>query len=294
MPPDAPLLFWDFANVMSERGVSTAVGIPSDPTLVSGFVSQTGGGPAEVFGDGVGTVFLTRHLGTNDVFLWLTVTRPTFARALTLRHFHNHNPGFPTHPGYRVQLQLDAGDGYEKVGPPLELSGANYGGTDSFVIDRVLEPGSYKFRWHPQGLKDRARNTASEFFAFQNLVLHGHAHVGAAEPVPAPPATVSALPEPACQVPAAPASAPRASADPPGYVTVALAGVTVERLKVMESRFPGRCVRSGAEFDSGAVIGFKHRDALTPEQKAAIFGANKVGHLVVLLSAEEAAASGGA
>src|SRR5262249_38089117 len=56
-----PLLFWDFENVMSERGISISVGISAAPQLISGFVSQTGGGPAEVFGE-AGTVFLTRHL----------------------------------------------------------------------------------------------------------------------------------------------------------------------------------------------------------------------------------------
>jgi hypothetical protein len=33
--------------------------------------------------------------------------------------------------------------------------------------------------------------------------------------------------------------------------------------------------RSGEQFETGATIGFKHRDALTDDQKTAIFGAKK-------------------
>ncbi len=269
---DAALLFWDFENVMSDRGVSVAVGVPTDPALVSGFVSQTGGGPAEVFGNGVGTVFLTRNLGTNDVFLWFTLTRPAHLAGLTFRHWHNHNPGYPTCPNYRVQLQLDSGDGYENVGEPLELCNDNSGGTDTMLVGRDLAPGGYKLRWHPKGLKGKARDTSSEFIAFKNLVLTGHV-------------LADAPPPRAAEVHRAPA-VPAPSGD--GYVDIEIAGVLVDGMKVMESKYGGKCARTGERFEAGARIAFKHRDALSAEQKATIFGTKKPTHLAVLLEATPA------
>ena len=49
LPAPTTLLSWDFENVMSTDGVSISVGRPAGPDLISGFVSQTGGGPAEWF-----------------------------------------------------------------------------------------------------------------------------------------------------------------------------------------------------------------------------------------------------
>jgi hypothetical protein len=270
-----PLLVWDFENVMSAAGISTAVGVPTDPALVSGFISQTGGGPAEVFGNGVGTVFLTRHLGSNEVFLWFTLTRQVFVSQVTMRHWHNHNPGYPTHPNYRIQLQIDLGDGYVSCGSPLHISDKNSGGTDWWPVGHTLKPGSYKLRWHPQALKNKARDTSSEFFAFKDVILHGYVY----EPAASPPR--AAAPEDACDESGESQSLPQ-------YVTVELGGVAVERLKVMASKFSGRCVRSGAEFAAGARIGFKHRSSLSEAQKLAIFGEGKANHVVVLLTPAEA------
>jgi hypothetical protein len=166
-----PLLFWDFENVFSERGVSISAGMSSAPQLISGFVSQTGGGPAELWGE-TGYVFLTRHLGSNEVFLWFTITQPILLHALTFRHWHNHNPGYPTSPSYEVQLQLDEGEGPQNVGRPLTLSNENSGNTDTIAINRELGPGSYRLRWIPRKLH-RARDTSSEFFAIKGLALLG-------------------------------------------------------------------------------------------------------------------------
>lgn len=304
MTADAPpQLFWHFGNVMSDRGASTAVGIPADPHAISGFVSQTGGGPAEVFGDGVGTVFLTRHLGTNEMFVWFTLTRPMYFAGVTFRHWHNHNPGYPTHPMYAVQLQLDRGTGYADVGEPLELSDRNSGRTDTIALGFELPAGSYKLRWHPRGLKAGHRDTASEFFAIKQLELCGRVlaetHVVAEAPAPVappPPANGGAKGRGAksrtvVDQPALPALAAAKVGD---LVDVEVAGVPVPKLKVMESKYGGKCARTGAPFAAGATIGFKHRDALTDEQKAAIFGAKKPGHLMVLLPDPEPVAPGGA
>jgi hypothetical protein len=167
-----PLLTWNFDNVMSDSGVSIAVGVPSDPQAISGFVSQTGGGPAEVLGD-IGIVFLTRHLGTTEVFVWLTVTRPVYLANFTFTHWHNHTKDTPTHPKYRVQLQLDSGKGYENIGEPLELRKANSGHTDTVEIGREFEPRNYKIRWQPKGLKNKAPDTGRDYFAIKNLTING-------------------------------------------------------------------------------------------------------------------------
>jgi hypothetical protein len=283
MPADAPpQLFWRFDNVMSDRGVSTAAGIPTGPFGFNGFVSQTGGGPAEVFGDGVGTVFLTRHLGTHEMFVWFTLTQPMSFAGVTFRHWHNHNPGYPTHPKYAIQLQLDSGSGYVDVGEPLELSNRNSGHTDTIALGFELPAGNYKLRFHPRGLKAPHRDTASEFFAIKQLELCGHVfdktHV-----VKAPPAVSKARR-------AAPAAPEMASAKAGDFVDAEVAGVLVPKLKVMESKYGGKCARTGAAFAAGATIGFKHRDALTDEQKAAIFGTKNPGHLMVLLPDPEPAA----
>lgn len=169
---DISLLFWHFENAMSARDVSIAVGISSMPEVVNGFASQTGGGPIEHWGE-QGPIFLTRWLGTNDMFLWVSVTRPVFLSALTFKHWHNHNPGYPTHPSYAVQLQLDEDDGYRNVGRPLLLSDANSGTTDTLVIGKSVPVGNYKIRWRPKDL-NRGRDTSTEFFAVKDLVLTGH------------------------------------------------------------------------------------------------------------------------
>lgn len=309
-PKHPPLLYWTFDNIVSERGVSTAVGIPADPQLISGFISQTGGGPAEHFGPDVGPVFLTRHLGTHEVFMWITITQTMAIGSVTFRHWHNHNPGYPTHPSYRVQLQIDCGQGYESCAVPLHLSDTNSGGFDEFGFSRVLDPGSYKFRWHPQALKNKARDTSSEFFALRELTVHGcPARPGAPRtpyvklPWSVPiawPADTPGLPcePPTCPVPevTSASDAPPASAPPdlqpdgaalPKYVTIDINGVTVEHLKVMRSQFEGVCARSGEPFVAGAVIGFKHRAALTDAQRLAIFGPGKSRHLTVALTPAE-------
>ena len=45
-PEAEPLLFWDFENSMTYINMSISAGIPSRPGLISGLVTQTGGGPA--------------------------------------------------------------------------------------------------------------------------------------------------------------------------------------------------------------------------------------------------------
>lgn len=175
LPGSAPLLFWDFENTMSVKKVSISAGIPTDPKLVSGFVSQTGGGPAERW-DSAGTVFLIRRFGTQELFAWLTVNRPVLLTGVTFRHFHNHNPGYPTERGYRVQLQIAAGDGadarHANLGKPLVVNNGNSGHTATIAVEHRLQPGGYRLRWLPKGLTG-GTDTSSEFFALKDLRLDG-------------------------------------------------------------------------------------------------------------------------
>jgi hypothetical protein len=166
------LLSWDFENTFSERGLSTAVGLPSDPSLLSGFLGQTGGGPAEHWPN-IGMVFVIRHFGTNELFLWLSVTRPVWMDHLRFRHWHNHNPGFPTDPSYEVQLYLE-GDDREPLclGEPLVVSNDNSGQMAQLPLERRLAPGNYRLRWRALRFA-RGRDSGSEFFALREMQLVG-------------------------------------------------------------------------------------------------------------------------
>jgi hypothetical protein len=67
------------------------------------------------------------------------------------------------------------------------------------------------------------------------------------------------------------------------YVDIVVNGVLIPRMKVMTSQYKGKCNSTGKWFDPGAVIAFKHKDYLTPQQKAAIFGNGTVYHVTVIL-----------
>lgn len=166
-----PLLAWDFENVFSDKGVSFSAGASVHPKELSGLAGQTGGGPAEVFGE-IGTVFLTRYLGTHDMFLWVTTARPLRLDAIRFRHWHNHNPRFPTHRDYLIQMRIDSGGGYHPVGQILTVSNANSGQTDTLNLGVALPPGKHRLGWFPMRLKF-GTDTNTEFFAIKDLQLLG-------------------------------------------------------------------------------------------------------------------------
>jgi hypothetical protein len=165
----APVLFWDFENTTSSGSVSTSIATSYDPN-VSGLASQTGGGPAEDFGGSIGMVLLTRFFGTYNPYITFTTADSLYVSDLTFQHFDNHNPGFPSYPGYSVQLQLDSGSGFVNVGSPLGVSGANYGSTETILLGLQLAPGTYTIRWMPEGLA-YGSDTNTEFFALNDLSL---------------------------------------------------------------------------------------------------------------------------
>ncbi len=66
------------------------------------------------------------------------------------------------------------------------------------------------------------------------------------------------------------------------YVDLTVCGVLVPRMKVMTSQYKGKCSQTGEWFDPGTVIAFKHKDYLTPQQKAAIYGTGTVYHVMVI------------
>jgi hypothetical protein len=168
------LLYWDFENITSAGTISTSVGT-SGASGISGFASQTGGGPAENFGGSLGMVHLTRFFGTNYPYLKFTLTCPMYLQSVTFDHIHNHNPGFPTYPDYQAQLQIDTGSGFADIGSPVYLTGSNvpqFGGSVSLGV--ALNPGTYQIRWVPRNLA-YGSDTNTEYFALNNLSLNGNA-----------------------------------------------------------------------------------------------------------------------
>lgn len=170
----ATLTFWNFENATSSGSISTSQPVSVFPGVTSAVASQTGGGPAENFGGTVGRVHLTRSFGTvNYPYIQFTVDRTTTLDSVSFVHLHNHNTGFPTNPGYNVQLQLDSGSGYADVGAPVLLNAANYGTSSTVALNALsLSTGTHRIRWVPRNLAF-GTDTTSEFFAMDALSLNG-------------------------------------------------------------------------------------------------------------------------
>lgn len=60
-------------------------------------------------------------------------------------HQHNHNPGFPTHLDYGVDLQLDRGTGFVSIAS-FFADPAHPFAAESFAGPGLLSPGSYSLR----------------------------------------------------------------------------------------------------------------------------------------------------
>lgn len=251
--PTEPLIAFDFAAARNGGTVAVCPGAPTALRAVTGFASQTGGGPCERVGDPPVAALVTRQFGTHYPFVWLALARPTRLDVLSFHRWHTHTKGAPAGQKYRVQLQLDSGGGFADLGDPFD-AGAKASGTDVQVAyGRVLPAGTHCIRWVPQKLKG---DTGADYFALGALELHG-------QPLDAP---------------AAELLQPKG-----GFLDVTINGARIEKLKVMEAKYAGTCALTGARFAAGASVAFKHRDALTPEQAGAIFGAKKPAHLTVLV-----------
>lgn len=170
----AVVITWDFENATTQGDISTSIGQSNSP-FVSGFVSQTGGGPVENF---VTKVFVTRFFGFHRPFVELTLTEGIDVKGFSYMHFHNNNPGYPTHPSYYAQLQLLKGTDYVDVGDPVLLSDQTWGSRATTALDLRLDPGIHRFRWDPRGLA-YGIDTDTEYFAIDDLVISG-------SPVPEP------------------------------------------------------------------------------------------------------------
>jgi hypothetical protein len=169
----APLtLRWGFNAAESEGSISSCPGVASSP-LLRGSITQTGGGPCELWGDAF--VLLTRFFGQHHPILHFSCDATAELLSIEFRHEHNHNPGFPTFPSYAVRLQLDTGVGFADIGDEVALVGSIGGGCHS-ATDRValgaarLAPGSYSLRWDPRGLHGHP-DTQSEFFGLHSVEL---------------------------------------------------------------------------------------------------------------------------
>ena len=113
---------------------------------------------------------------------------------LEFQHFHNHNSGYPTNPSYDVHLQLDSGAGYSDIGLPLTLNTGNSGDNDTISLGPlVLDAGTYKIRWVSRNLAFDS-DTRGEFFAIDNLTLHGSTTNVTPSVTPAPAPTLIPAP----------------------------------------------------------------------------------------------------
>ena len=184
-------LTWDFENQVDlGSGVSKSIGNPSGLQM-TGFVSQTGGGPAEYWALPRGYVHLTRYFGDGTggnqfPYMEFTTSETLELDGLEFQHFHNHNSGYPTNPSYDVHLQLDSGAGYSDIGLPLTLNAGNSGDNDTISLGPlVLDAGTYKIRWVSRNLAFDS-DTRGEFFAIDNLTLHGSTTNVTPTPAPAP------------------------------------------------------------------------------------------------------------
>jgi hypothetical protein len=158
---------WDFANLTNAGPISRAQGQSSLPT-VNAVASQTGGGPSELFGSGIGTVLITRFCGTQFTFLDITLTQPIGLDELSFAQYHNHNFAPRTKPSYPVQLQLDPGNGFVNIGAPFIASQATNGQVTTIQLGgRVMPAGQFRLRWMP--MITGGPDTNTDYFALNKI-----------------------------------------------------------------------------------------------------------------------------
>lgn len=162
------ILSWDLASASSDISttgdVSTVVGT-STLSLLTGTLSQTGGGPAELWGSSY--MFLTRYFGTtNYPFINFNLNTKLIIAALSFKHFHNHNPGYPSYPSYQVAVQLFDGAAWNEIGTFTASADTN-NNAETIGIYKAIKPGMYKIRWVPKAIA----NTQSEYFALSSISL---------------------------------------------------------------------------------------------------------------------------
>ncbi len=123
--------------------------------------------------NGVETAFFAQNKASVSRFVGLTnFPRLSFSTPVPISldriefdHWHNHNPGFPTYPGYSVDLQIDRGLGFNSIASFVALPG-NYV-TESLAGPGLLPPGPYSLRW----LVNVSPDTNTEFFGLDNIRL---------------------------------------------------------------------------------------------------------------------------
>jgi hypothetical protein len=164
-------LTWDFSRMVNS-GARSRCEAGAGAAWSSAVLTQTGGGPAETWSIPQPVVFLTRFLGSQYPYIEVTATAPMRLEGVSFRHFHNHNPGFPSNPSYLVQLQLGDSNRFTNLGQAFTVSSANHGG--EIFVDlggQAVTAGTFQLRWFPRQLRNGAQDTNTEFFAFQDLTL---------------------------------------------------------------------------------------------------------------------------
>ncbi|MEB3260489.1 MAG: hypothetical protein VKP63_07685 [Cyanobacteriota bacterium] len=143
---------------------------------VAGGASSVASGLAASFdmnNNGIESLFppsksaMTRFAGSvNYPRLDFSASTPISLDRIEFDHYHNHNPGFPTHPSYNVNLQLDRGSGFATIGTFNAYAASGFV-SESFAGPGALSPGSYSLRW----LADVSPDTNTEFFSLDNIRL---------------------------------------------------------------------------------------------------------------------------
>ena len=165
---DASTLRWNFNNATSVGRVSTSIA-DSDTAGLSGFFTQTGGGPVENYSPAQGNVLMTREFPNDYPYLAFTSTKSVYIGSISFVHVHNHN--FSTDTSYNLQLQIDVGNGFVDIGAPIPLSKANTGATALVPLERTLGPGTYKIRFTANGFPNGGTTTGTDFLGLDDVVI---------------------------------------------------------------------------------------------------------------------------
>lgn len=164
---------WDFENAKHLQ--ISGIAASSTGAGVSNASFNTGNNGVEVFGGPIGKLSATRNFNNSNNTPWLSFTLAQAVNDLSLSftHFHNHNPGFPTAPGYKFGVQLNSGNGWLDLAMDLLASKATSGSTTSIDLKSGLSAGTHSLRWVGYGYA-RGNDSNTEFFALNNVTLSNH------------------------------------------------------------------------------------------------------------------------
>ena len=165
----ATLIEYDFENF----ALGQITGGPSStaPGITSAYNMANHG--AANFPDFYNNLSITRFFGSVDFpSLSFSLTSPTSIDRIEFFHIHNHTQSYPTYPDYDVQVQLDAGSGYNTIATFKAVQSGS--GTEVLSGPGLLAPGAYSLRWIPLLTPD----TNTDFFGLDNIRLRNNSVPG--------------------------------------------------------------------------------------------------------------------